>query len=130
LERTIEILKAATSFFARRATRDSDDLRLPRRAQGSVRFGVAPICAALTEHGCRIAPRIYYAWGRVRGTGHRESRCTTRQAGQSLQNKGIHHGPHEPCSLVAGLPFALVGGMFARGRGVLGCCPVTHLPAP
>ena len=28
------------------------------------RFGVAPICAALTAHGCQIAPRTYYAWAR------------------------------------------------------------------
>ncbi len=26
------------------------------------RFGVAPICRTLTEHGCPIAPRTYYAW--------------------------------------------------------------------
>ena len=26
------------------------------------RFGVAPICRTLTEHGCAIAPRTYYAW--------------------------------------------------------------------
>jgi putative transposase len=25
------------------------------------RFGVAPICRVLTEHGCKIAPRTYYA---------------------------------------------------------------------
>lgn len=26
------------------------------------RFGVQPICTALTEHGIKIAPRTYYAW--------------------------------------------------------------------
>jgi len=26
------------------------------------RFGVAPICRTLSEHGCLIAPRTYYAW--------------------------------------------------------------------
>lgn len=31
-------------------------------AEHKARFGVAPICAALTEHGCKIAPRTYYAW--------------------------------------------------------------------
>ncbi len=25
-------------------------------------FGVAPICRTLTAHGCKIAPRTYYAW--------------------------------------------------------------------
>jgi putative transposase len=31
-------------------------------AEHKARFGVAPICAALTAHGCKIAPRTYYAW--------------------------------------------------------------------
>ncbi len=26
------------------------------------RFGVVPICRVLVEHGCKIAPRTYYAW--------------------------------------------------------------------
>ncbi|RZL77276.1 MAG: hypothetical protein EOP32_25480 [Rhodococcus sp. (in: high G+C Gram-positive bacteria)] len=25
-------------------------------------FGVVPICRVLTEHGCTIAPRTFYAW--------------------------------------------------------------------
>jgi hypothetical protein len=33
-------------------------------AEHKARFGVAPICAALTAHGCTIAPRTYYAWAR------------------------------------------------------------------
>jgi len=33
-------------------------------AEHKARFGVASICAALTEHGCQIAPRTYYAWAR------------------------------------------------------------------
>jgi putative transposase len=31
-------------------------------AEHKARFGVAPICTALTAHGCKIAPRTYYAW--------------------------------------------------------------------
>jgi len=31
-------------------------------AEHRARFGVAPICRALTAHGCKIAPRTYYAW--------------------------------------------------------------------
>jgi putative transposase len=31
-------------------------------AEHRARFGVAPVCAALTAHGCKIAPRTYYAW--------------------------------------------------------------------
>src|ERR1700694_3954801 len=37
LESTVEILRAATSFFARSATRDTADLSVHRRAQGHVR---------------------------------------------------------------------------------------------
>ena len=33
-------------------------------AEHRARFGVAPVCAALTAHGCTIAPRTYYAWVR------------------------------------------------------------------
>jgi len=28
------------------------------------RFGVAPICRALSAHGCQIAPRTYWAWAK------------------------------------------------------------------
>jgi putative transposase len=31
-------------------------------AEHKARFGVAPICRALSAHGCTIAPRTYYAW--------------------------------------------------------------------
>jgi putative transposase len=31
-------------------------------AEHRARFGVASICRVLSEHGCRIAPRTFYAW--------------------------------------------------------------------
>jgi putative transposase len=31
-------------------------------AEHRARFGVAPICRVLSEHGCAIAPRTFYAW--------------------------------------------------------------------
>ena len=31
-------------------------------AEHRSRFGVAPICRVLTEHGCKIAPRTFHAW--------------------------------------------------------------------
>ena len=31
-------------------------------AEHRARFGVASICRVLSEHGCRIAPRSFYAW--------------------------------------------------------------------
>jgi putative transposase len=33
-------------------------------AEHRARFGVAPICRVLTEHGCPIAPRTFHAWVR------------------------------------------------------------------
>jgi hypothetical protein len=60
LEQTIEILKAATSFFVRPATPLICRFITEHRA----RFGVVPICRALTAHGCQIAPRTYWAWAK------------------------------------------------------------------
>jgi len=31
-------------------------------ADNKAMFGVAPICRALSAHGCQIAPRTYWAW--------------------------------------------------------------------
>ncbi len=31
-------------------------------AEHRARFGVVPICRVLSEHGCQIAPRTFYAW--------------------------------------------------------------------
>jgi putative transposase len=43
------------------------------RRDGGLRWGVEPICAVLSEHGCRIAPSTYY--GRVsRGPSRRDRR--------------------------------------------------------
>ena len=33
-------------------------------AEHRARFGVAPICRALSAHGCQIAPRTFYAWAK------------------------------------------------------------------
>jgi putative transposase len=33
-------------------------------AEHKARFGVVPICRVLTQHGCMIAPRTYYAWAK------------------------------------------------------------------
>jgi hypothetical protein len=33
-------------------------------AEHEARFGVAPICRALSAHGCQVAPRTCYAWAR------------------------------------------------------------------
>ena len=36
-----------------------------RRVDGGLRWGVEPICAVLSEHGCRIAPSTYYERART-----------------------------------------------------------------
>jgi hypothetical protein len=33
-------------------------------AEYRARFGVVPICRALTAHGCTIAPRTFHTWNR------------------------------------------------------------------
>jgi len=63
LEQTVAILKAATSFNAcGESARNTDHLYSRRRASCSGR--VAPICRVLSQHGCQIAPRTFFAWAR------------------------------------------------------------------
>jgi len=33
-------------------------------AEHKAKYGVVPICRALSAHGCKIAPRTYWAWER------------------------------------------------------------------
>ncbi|WP_435590113.1 IS3 family transposase [Nocardia sp. bgisy118] len=61
LEQTIEILSAATKFL-RAGERPATELVCAFIAEHRARFGVAPICRALTAHGCKIASRTFYAW--------------------------------------------------------------------
>ncbi|TXH24206.1 MAG: IS3 family transposase [Mycobacterium sp.] len=61
LEETIEILKAATKFL-RAGERPATPLICAFIAEHRARFGVASICRVLSEHGCQIAPRTFYAW--------------------------------------------------------------------
>ncbi|MCX0272892.1 IS3 family transposase [Nocardia zapadnayensis] len=63
LEETIEILKAATKFL-RAGERSATPIICAFIAEHRARFGVAPICRALTAHGCKIAPRTFHAWNR------------------------------------------------------------------
>jgi transposase len=76
LRRANEILKAASAFFASgpAAGRVIVFIRGHKdRRDGGLRWGVEPICAVLSEHGCRIAPSTYY--GRAsRGPSRRDPR--------------------------------------------------------
>ena len=35
-----------------------------KNAEHRARVGVAPICRVLSQHGCQIAPRTFFAWAR------------------------------------------------------------------
>ncbi|WP_101463079.1 IS3 family transposase [Nocardia fluminea] len=63
LEQTIEILSAAT-FFLRAGERPATAVVCAFIAEHRARFGVVPICRALTAHGVKIAPRTFHAWVR------------------------------------------------------------------
>ncbi|MHB1166762.1 MAG: IS3 family transposase [Candidatus Nanopelagicales bacterium] len=60
LERTVDILKAATKFL-RAGARPATALICQFITEHRARWGVEPICRVLSEHGCTIAPRTYYA---------------------------------------------------------------------
>ncbi|MEI8083920.1 MAG: IS3 family transposase, partial [Actinomycetes bacterium] len=60
LERTVEILRAASGFLRGRA-RPATALICQFITENRHRWGVEPICTVLTLDGCPIAPRTYYA---------------------------------------------------------------------
>ncbi|WP_373290188.1 IS3 family transposase [Pilimelia terevasa] len=61
LERANEILKTASAFFAPGGARPPTQVIVSFIDRYRRRFGVEPICAVLTLHGCSIAPSTYYA---------------------------------------------------------------------
>ncbi|MEX1037396.1 MAG: IS3 family transposase [Acidimicrobiia bacterium] len=61
LERTVEILKAATGFL-RAGERPATSMMCEFIIEHRGRFGVVPICRVLSCHGWRIAPNTFYAW--------------------------------------------------------------------
>jgi putative transposase len=74
-------------------------------AEHKSRFGVAPICAALTAHGCRIAPRTYYAWAH-RAPSKRalwDTTVTELLAGYYEPDRADEHGRRKPESLYGSL---------------------------
>lgn len=58
--REIRELKRKTRAESRPATPIICTLVAEHRA----RVGVAPICRVLSQHGCQIAPRTFFAWAR------------------------------------------------------------------
>ncbi|MBP6995036.1 MAG: IS3 family transposase [Phycicoccus sp.] len=66
LQERIEILSAASDFFpagGRPADRTVTTQQVLTFIDANKeRFGIAPICHVLTEHGVKVAPRTYHAW--------------------------------------------------------------------
>ena len=62
------------------------------------RVGVAPICRTLSEHGCAIAPRTYYAW-RHRAPSKRQLWDTTITEILAGYYEPDEHGRRKPESL-------------------------------
>jgi putative transposase len=71
-------------------------------AEHKARFGVASICAVLTEHGCKIAPRTYYAWA-VRAPSKRALWDTTVTELLAGYYEPDEHGRRRPESLYGSL---------------------------
>jgi putative transposase len=71
-------------------------------AEHRARFGVALICAALTEHGCRIAPRTYYAWAK---------RAPSKRALWDTTVTGLLAGYYEPDEHRRRRPESLYGSL-------------------
>lgn len=72
-------------------------------AEHKQRFGVVPICRVLTEHGCAIAPRTFYAW-RTRGPSKRalwDAAITSILASYYVERD--EHGRRKPESLYGSL---------------------------
>jgi putative transposase len=66
------------------------------------RFGVAPICRALTAHGCKIAPRTYYAWA---------SRPPSKRALSDIALTGVLAGYYEADERGRRRPESLYGSL-------------------
>lgn len=71
-------------------------------AEHRARFGVAPICAALSAHGCQIAPRTYYAWAR---------RAPSKRALWELTVTEVLAGYYEPDEHDRRVPESLYGSL-------------------
>jgi putative transposase len=67
-------------------------------AEHRARFGVASICRALSAHGCKIAPRTYYAWA-VRAPSKRALWDTTVTAVLAGYYEPDEHGRRRPEAL-------------------------------
>ncbi|WP_344166086.1 IS3 family transposase, partial [Kribbella yunnanensis] len=101
LERTVEILKAATKFL-RAGERPATALICRFIAEHEARFGVASICRALSAQGCQIAPRTYYAWA---------VRAPSKRALWDTTVTGVLAGYYEPDEHGRRPPEALYGSL-------------------
>ncbi len=71
-------------------------------AEHRARFGVAPICRVLTEHGCQIAPRTFHAWLK---------RPPSKRALSDIALTGVLAGYYEPDQAGRRAPESLYGAV-------------------
>ncbi len=71
-------------------------------AENRARFGVAPICRALSAHGCQIAPRTYWAWAK---------RAPSKRALSDLVITEVIAGLYEPDEHGQRKPESLYGSL-------------------
>ncbi len=71
-------------------------------AEHKARFGVVPICRALSAHGCQIAPRTFHAWA---------SRPLSARALWDIAVTGILAGYYEPDEHGRRAPESLYGAV-------------------
>ena len=71
-------------------------------AEHRARFGVAPICRALSAHGCQIAPRTYWAWA---------NRAPSKRALSDLVITEVIAGLYEPDEHGRRKPESLYGSL-------------------
>ena len=92
-------------------------------AEHRARFGVAAICRVLSEHGCQIAPRTFYAWA---------ARALSKRALWDIAITQVLAGYYEPDEHGRRPPEALYGsrkmwGHLQRQGIVVARCTVERL---
>ena len=107
LEQTIEILRAAASFFDAAGARPAASLTCEFIDTHRDRFGVVPICRALSAHGVPIAPRTYWA---------RRSRPPSRRAVRDAALTEMLAQMYEPDERGRRKPESLYGSLKMWGH--------------
>lgn len=92
-------------------------------AEHHARFGVVPICRVLTEHGCQLAPKTFYAW---------KAREPSKRALWDMTITEVLAGYYEPDEHGRRKPESLYGATkmwaYLQREGIeVACCTVERL---